>query len=174
MKLQLTFTGWRPLPYSTSALPAHQLNHENLLAAGFVRDRQSTTRVVSNEPIQEWLLPKIFTAAERFATANPKRIKAFIKDEDWVEDWAHFQCLIKEFGVYAWQDFPAPLRDRNQTALSKSKKIHKQEMHTHIAVQIFFFEQWNALKDAATEKRNYPRWGFANFCIEQWCGYLGQ
>ena len=25
-------------------------------------------------------------------------------------------------------------------------------MHTHIAVQIFFFEQWNALKAAATEK----------------------
>lgn len=146
-------------PYSSTSAFAgapHLIDVELLAQQGWLTSDEIANppsyEWVSNEPIQKWLLPKIFTAAERFATAHPKRIKAFIKSEDWAEDWAHFQCLIKEFGVYAWQDFPASLRDRNRKALTASKKKHKKEMQTHIAVQIFFFEQWNALKTAATAK----------------------
>ena len=113
-------------PYSSTSAFAgapHLIDVEILAEQGWLTAAEianpPSLEWVSNEPIQEWLLPKIFTAAERFAKANPKCIKAFIKAEDWVEDWALFQCLIKEFGVYAWQDFPAPLRDRNRKALDK-------------------------------------------------------
>ena len=103
-----------PLP-GTHLIDVEILAEQGWLTAAEI-DNPPSQDWVGNGPIQEWLLPKIFTAAERFAKA--KRIKAFIKDEDWVEDWAHFQCLIKEL-AYTLGKTSQPTSGSKSKALAK-------------------------------------------------------
>ena len=160
-------------PYSSTSAFAgapHLIDVEILAEQGWLTaaeiDNPPSQDWVGNGPIQEWLLPNI-PAAERFAKANPKRIKAFIKAKDWVEDWALFQCLIKRLVSMLGKT------SQHHLGIEIEKHFPNQRRHTRrkctpTSLSKFFFEQWNALKAAAAE-RNYPRWRFTNLCIEQWC-----
>ena len=146
-------------PYSSTSAFAgapHLIDLDILKEQGWLTAEEisdpPTLEWVSGDLIQRWLLPRIKLAAQRFSKAHPDRIQDFVDSEDWVEDWAHFQCLLEEFDVYAWQDFPAPLRDRDPAALKRSKCKHNADMNTQIAMQIFFFEQWDTLTSAARTK----------------------
>ena len=102
--------------------------------------------------LQEWLTPKLELAGRRFAKAHPDRIQHFIQQEDWVQDWALFSCLCSELKVYCWQDFPHPLKQRNPTAIKEALERLDQEIQTAIALQIFFFDQWNVVRQAAADR----------------------
>lgn len=144
-------------PYSSTSAFAgapHLIDLDLLMEQGWLTAFElagsSKQHWVSASHITNWILPRIELAAERFAETHPERIESFIKQEHWVEEWAHYQCLLKQFGVYAWQDLPPVLRDRDPKALQESRTRLQSEMYIQIAIQIFFFEQWDALKAKAS------------------------
>ncbi len=107
---------------------------------------------LNSDHLQTWLTPKLELAGKRFADANPDRIKQFIKEEPWVQDWALFSCICADLKVYQWQDFPISLKNRENQAITDVSIRLGTEIQTSIAMQILFFDQWNNIRRAAKER----------------------
>ena len=146
-------------PYSSTSAFAgapHLIDLETLVEEGWltpedISDPPKHTHLNSHA-LSSWILPRVTKAATRFSQIHPSKLTAFTEEEHWVQDWAHYQCLLKKFGVYAWQDFPIKFRDRDPTTIATSQHELKAEMDIQIAIQVLFFAQWRALKTAAEQK----------------------
>lgn len=76
-----------------------------------------------------------------------KEIKEFRKKEAyWIEDYALYMAIKKEYLDVSWLEFPEDLRDRKKTALNKFYKENKDEVDFFVFVQYEFFKQWEELK----------------------------
>ena len=64
----------------------------------------------------------------------------------WLEDFALFQAIREVLGLRAWTDWPAPLRDREPTALERFAREHAEMLERIRFEQYCFFRQWHALR----------------------------
>lgn len=71
---------------------------------------------------------------------------------DWLPDFALFCALREEAGHKGWTDWPAPLRDRDPSALAEARNRLHQEIEFHCFLQHAFFQQWQALRAYAHSK----------------------
>lgn len=76
-----------------------------------------------------------------------KEIKEFRKKEAyWIEDYALYMAIKKEYLDVSWMEFPDDLRDRKKTALNKFYKKNKDQVDFYVFIQYIFFKQWEELK----------------------------
>ena len=103
-----------------------------LLVKGWLNSKEIDNPPQSNRldasHLHDWLTPRLELAGHRFAQTHPERIKNFIQQEHWVEDWALFSCLCADLNVYRWQDFPEPLKKREPKAIAKALQRLEQEI----------------------------------------------
>ncbi|MCE5244512.1 MAG: 4-alpha-glucanotransferase [Syntrophobacteraceae bacterium] len=64
----------------------------------------------------------------------------------WLDDYALFVSLKERFGGLSWCDWPAPYRNREETALRESREQLKERSEMEKFFQFLFFKQWFGLK----------------------------
>ena len=70
----------------------------------------------------------------------------------WLDDYACFMAIRNEYKHCHWTGWPAPLRDREETALSDFKQQHVATIDDIKMQQFIFYRQWFALKKYANQR----------------------
>lgn len=70
----------------------------------------------------------------------------------WLEDFALYSVLKEVNGRLAWNEWPAPLRDRESGALELVRETHADSIELVRFEQYVFFKQWHDLKRYANER----------------------
>lgn len=73
-------------------------------------------------------------------------------NKSWLEDYALYKVIKKEYNEVSWVDFPSPLKTREKSALAKFKEEHLKEIDKEKFVQYLADTQWKNLKKYANEK----------------------
>jgi 4-alpha-glucanotransferase len=73
---------------------------------------------------------------ERFAAANAH----------WIEDYALFAALKKQFGGQVWSKWPKEYRDRDEASLRAAGVRFAEDVKRAKFLQFLFFEQWATFK----------------------------
>lgn len=79
------------------------------------------------------------------------QLETFCANQSWLEDFCLFSVIKEHYPVH-WIDWPAPLRDRNPTALATFTAAHESRIRFHCFIQFVFMTQWQALKRYANER----------------------
>lgn len=75
------------------------------------------------------------------------------KQRYWLDDFALFLALSKDFGSTHWHLWPKALRNRNKDALNRAKKELHDEI-VYIKYQQYLFQtQWNSLKSYCQKRQ---------------------
>ena len=74
------------------------------------------------------------------------------KHANWLNDFALFLVLRKQFHCASWNTWPKPYKLRDSKALNQVKKQFSDEINTIKFTQFQFFTQWAALKKYANKK----------------------
>ena len=74
----------------------------------------------------------------------------FVKNTDWLDDYACFMSIKKKFNDCALSSFPEDYRNREQFLLEDIRKSDEYRFWT--TVQYFFYKQWFKLKEYANNK----------------------
>lgn len=100
----------------------------------------------SMKKYKECLFDKAF---DRFERQGEKidGFRAFCKQAaDWLDDYALFTILRRQFTPQSWSKWPIQLRDRKSEALSEIKDQYAKPILKEKFLQYLFFSQWHALK----------------------------
>jgi 4-alpha-glucanotransferase len=82
-------------------------------------------------------------------TNRALRLKAFIDQERWwIDDYALFRALHARAQGRAWQEWDAPLRDRDPAALTVARRELETEILFHAYLQWLAANQWRQARDA--------------------------
>jgi 4-alpha-glucanotransferase len=142
-------------PYLVS--PALLLD-DGLLTSDDLADRPDFPgSQVDYGPVIQWkvtLLDRAFKRFQRSTSAKRKAaVEAFqVEHSDWLPDFALFMA-IKEFqGGVSWDNWPAPLRQRDPAALDQFRAENTESIERHTFRQFLFFRQWQALRQYAHDK----------------------
>jgi len=106
-------------------------------------------------PWKHGLLRKAFA---RFLVAGPEfqahfqGFRSAPQQSAWLEDWTLYSALKARHGGASWTDWPEPLRRREPQALEDARRELRDEIDFHAFAQFLFFQQWEALHNAAREK----------------------
>ena len=164
--LPLTPTGYGNSPYSAlSAFAGNPLfvSIETLVLQGWL-DGSSVDNLPSGEGpadferAEQVKRPLLEQAARRFAehaTGDPKeRFEKFCRDSAyWLDDYAAFSILRRQFAGAAWPAWPAEYVQCAPDAMSRLNAEHAQELHTEKVIQFFFQEQWQCLRGYCAERK---------------------
>ncbi len=74
------------------------------------------------------------------------------ENASWLEDFALFMAIKYDNGGAAWNEWPAPLRQRQPTALSGARARLSLQILQFKFSQFLFFRQWNDLRRYAHQK----------------------
>jgi len=96
--------------------------------------------------------PLLRKAAARFLRRREEsdhaRFHAFCSDhQSWLDDYALFLALRREFGNVSWTGWDEGLRDRRPEALEAARKRLKEEIDVERFLQYEFARQWSMLRD---------------------------
>ncbi len=70
----------------------------------------------------------------------------------WLEDYALYRAIRVEQGMKGWVDWPAPLRDREASALAAAAKRLAEDVQQYKFAQYVAFTQWLGIKRYANER----------------------
>lgn len=73
-------------------------------------------------------------------------------DSHWLDDYALFVIIKRQFKGKAWSEWPAPLRDRAIEALAGIKDTFSEDIEKEKFLQYLFFRQWSSLKRYCSQK----------------------
>ena len=98
---------------------------------------------------KETLLHRAFEESE---AKLADELAAFVKENDWAEDFALFTAVKRSFGNNMWTKWPdKAIRMREEEAVKKYRAELDVEVRYHIFCQYIFFRQWFALKKHCNE-----------------------
>jgi 4-alpha-glucanotransferase len=67
----------------------------------------------------------------------------------WLDDYALYAVLRREFKTGAWTEWPEPLRRRDPHAIAEASTQHERAIALERVLQFAFSQQWNQLRDLA-------------------------
>ena len=70
----------------------------------------------------------------------------------WLEDYALFKTLKREYQEVPWSRFPEEMANRKPDALNQFREKFRQEILGQKIIQFLFFRQWDALKRYCNER----------------------
>lgn len=77
-----------------------------------------------------------------------KEIEEFKKEnQNWLDDYSLFMAIKGEFNEVSWQEWPKPLKCRDEETLKKYREKLKEEIGFWDFTQYEFSKQWYKLKD---------------------------
>ncbi len=109
--------------------------------------------------VEEYKLPLLYEAAGNFLDRgidDPVLADQWSEFEEfrtaqarWLDDYALYAVLRREFKTGAWTDWPEPLRRRDPMALGRAQIQHERALALERILQFAFSSQWQRLRDAA-------------------------
>ena len=109
--------------------------------------------------VEERKLPLLHEAAGNFLDRGPHdpklakqwgEFEEFCRTEaSWLDDYALYAVLRRQFNTGAWTAWPEPLRRRQPEALAKAAAEHGRALDQERVLQFAFSVQWNNLREAA-------------------------
>lgn len=164
--LPLSPTGYGNSPYSAlSAFAGNPLfiSIEILVAQGWLdggcmQDSPGPDGPVNFERAVEWKRPLLEQAAIRFFEQAQGEVRArfddFCRDNaHWLEAYASFSVLRAMFTGSSWSAWPSEYLLRTPEAIGQFRTEHARERMVQKAIQFFFQEQWQALRDYCAERK---------------------
>jgi 4-alpha-glucanotransferase len=88
----------------------------------------------------------LIDSAERPAASGSDYDEFRARSVHWLDDYALFAALRAAHGGAAWQDWPAPLRERESAALAAARVVHAVAIEQCCAAQFAFDVQWRHLR----------------------------
>ena len=152
-------------PYqSTSAFAGNPLllSPELLVGEGLLSPQYAVPSAIAGEDIRV-----DFAAVEKFKERCLRRAWKTFKDRQvknklytafcseqrfWLDDYALFIALKKEFASVAWTEWPADIKHRTPAAMNKYRVQLADEIEYQKFLQYEFFHQWGELHAYAKEK----------------------
>jgi len=161
--LPLGPTSYGDSPYqsfSTFAGNPYLIDLDDLEREGLLRREEYVNEDWGADPervdyglLYERRYPVLRKAAARLLAEPPEDYAAFLAGNGaWLPDYALFMALKDAHGGRSWQEWPGPLRRREEAALGKARRELEEEIRFWQAVQYLFFHQWKALKRYANKK----------------------
>jgi 4-alpha-glucanotransferase len=160
--LPLGPTGAGDSPYqSYSAFAGNQnlispdeLVNDGLIAAGDLNDVHFADGPVDYKNVgkfKEWLLDRAWQAFDHGAGSQLRGdFERFCREESyWLDDFALFMAIKRRCDGKSWNEWPAPLRRREQAALEQARKELANGVGLNRFTQFLFFRQWGRLRDHA-------------------------
>jgi 4-alpha-glucanotransferase len=165
--LPLGPTGFGNSPYAaTSAFAGNPLliSLEYLSDRGWIEgdriaDLYGRGGPVDFQEVEKRKLPLLFEAAENFLVRGPfdpgladqwRQFEEYCQVEaDWLDDYALYAELRRQFDTGAWTEWPEPLRRRQPEALAQATQQHGRAIAQEKALQFAFSVQWNHLRETA-------------------------
>ena len=108
-------------------------------------------------PVIQWKLTLLDRAFKRFKRSSSQKRKAAFEEfqaanADWLPDFALFMAIKESQGGVSWDNWPAPLRNRDPAALEAFSAENADSIQRHIFRQFLFFRQWKALHEYTNDK----------------------
>jgi 4-alpha-glucanotransferase len=167
--LPLSPTGYGNSPYAASSafagnpylISLEVLRDWGWIAADRVNTLADTINAADFDRAEQAKLPLLYEAARNFidhALDNEKtaaqwdQFEQFCRDEAaWLNDYAYYAVLRREFNTGAWIDWPEPLKRRDPKALQEFGAAHGRDLIQEQVLQFAFALQWDELREAADE-----------------------
>lgn len=133
-------------------LDARLITEENLDSVKFTRsDRADFIKA------EEFRINLLNEAYENFRDHSKKylteKFKSFCTTEQyWLDDFALYNCLKREFNEKPWYKWPPKIRNRDAKEIRRYKKKFHYELDRESFYQFIFFLQWKRVKNYATVK----------------------
>ncbi len=165
--LPLCPTGYGNSPYAGSSAFAGNpylislefLSDWGWIAGDRIADLAGRGGPVNFNEVEERKLPLLYEAAGNFIERGPTdpRLKeqwalfeAFCRQEaNWLNDYAMYAVLRREFKTGAWTMWPEPVRRRQPQVMAELTAMHGPALAREQALQFAFDRQWNDLRKAA-------------------------
>jgi 4-alpha-glucanotransferase len=158
--------GYGNSPYSsTSAFAGNPLliSLERLASYGWI-DREKIAHLesesgpVAYDRIFGAKLPLLFEAGRGFiasASAGAReRFERFCEENAWwLDDFVLFDALRSRHKLASWNEWPAELARREESALARTRKDLADDLKVRSALQFAFYEQWQALRRYCSERK---------------------
>ncbi|MDD3574503.1 MAG: 4-alpha-glucanotransferase [Methanospirillum sp.] len=100
--------------------------------------------------------PSVITFKEKLFDLAYNRFSYFGSDSDflnfcaeqawWLDDYATFFAIRKQFSPASWSDWPDELKNRNPRTLADYKEKNFSEIEREKFLQYIFYNQWDALR----------------------------
>ena len=167
--LPLCPTGYGNSPYAGSSAFAgnpYLISLEVLAAWGWIDAKRVATLPGSGgnvkfEEVEEKKLPLLYEAAASFldrASADPAMAEQWREFEqfcgaeaNWLNDYALYAELRRQFKTGAWTDWPEPIRRREPDALNQVIAENGRALAQEQVLQFAFAKQWNGLREKAAQ-----------------------
>jgi len=112
---------------------------------------------VKFEKVKAWkypLLRKLFADFQVREHASLKKDYLRFLDEHnwWLQDYTLFMALKKECKNIPWDEWPEPLKKKDEKVLKEYASQASDEREFHTFLQFLFFRQWFTLKAYANQK----------------------
>jgi len=161
--LPLGITGFGDSPYqSFSAFAGNPyfidfelLSKEGLLEEADYKnvDFGNDDEKVDYKKIFKNKMPILRIAFERSRGKYLEEIKVFREEnKDWIEDFALYMAIKKEFNLKSWQEWDEDIKHREKSVMTNYCEKLKDEIDYWIFLQYIFFKQWQSLKSYANNK----------------------
>ena len=162
--LPLGPTGYGDSPYqslSTFAgnfllIDLEVLAEKKFLEAGDFRNRDfgGDEARVDFEKVNKEKLALLRLAFKRSGSAYKREVDTFVEEHKaWLPDYALFMALKNAHNLKSWQEWPTPLKVREEKALEEARLKHADEIRFWQFVQYLFFKQWHELKVYANKNK---------------------
>jgi 4-alpha-glucanotransferase len=112
---------------------------------------------VNYDPVRAFKRSALRTAFERFeGIADDAERESFAQfraaESGWLEDYALFVALKREFDGAAWTEWPEPIRTHTPAAVTRYRAELDRECRFRMFVQWLFDRQWRALSAYADDR----------------------
>jgi 4-alpha-glucanotransferase len=164
--LPLSPTGYGNSPYSALSafagnpllISLELLAQQGLLEPSEIADGDA--RAVNYESVTATKLPLIEKAARKFLDrihrdhgAEKEKFESFCRSNaHWLDDYAAFSVLRRNFVGKAWHDWPQEYASRDQDALARLRTEQGTDLAAEQAIQFLFNEQWASLRVYCAER----------------------
>jgi 4-alpha-glucanotransferase len=167
--LPLCPTGFGNSPYAGSSAFAGNpalISLEYLADWGWIDGKRiaglaGRSGIVNFQEVEERKFPLLYEAAGNFlehgiddpALADQWKDFEDFRDSEaaWLNDYALYAVLRREYKTGAWTEWPEALRRRDPQALGQANAQHARALALERILQFAFSRQWNQLRDAAAE-----------------------
>jgi len=154
-------TGYGRSPYQTLSVFAGNpilISLEKIAKKGWLKSREIQSSILSNssradferaEKFKNSCLYLAFEHYEKYAGAKEKSEfeKFSFSQSHWLNDFACFMALKKEFQGAPWWHWDKNLRNRQPGTVEKASKFFQLQIRFQKFLQYLFFQQWRDLKE---------------------------
>ncbi len=151
-------------PYSTNASFAGNplfISPESLVEEGFIRKedvpylKSRSNSVCDYKKAITHKSSLLNMAFENFCRSGNEGegFESFChENSSWLDDYAIFVVLKRQFNNEMWSKWPDEFRDRNESVLNDFKQKEVKSLNREKFFQYLFYRQWSALKVIAMKK----------------------